>query len=195
VFRTFQGWLSMSETAPTQGTLRVFPDVALSNAYIILRPFFRPTVPLDSTDVLDAKNWKFDISTADFPGIFPLDNGFIGPRPTPELHPHLRLEATMTSVPKVNPGDMVFWHCDVVHSVEQEHTGDHDSAVMYIPATPKTPQNSAYVIKQAQSFLAGDNPSDFPKAKDDTPYVGLGVDADVQGHIGRVAMGLPIQVA
>ena len=34
----------------------------------------------------------------------------------------------MTSVPKVNPGDMVFWHCDVVHSVEREHTGLEDSA-------------------------------------------------------------------
>jgi hypothetical protein len=52
----------------------------------------------------------------------------------------------MTSVPKVNPGDMVFWHCvrissivcvilhtirrpqDVVHSVEEDHTGTGDSA-------------------------------------------------------------------
>jgi ectoine hydroxylase-related dioxygenase (phytanoyl-CoA dioxygenase family) len=34
----------------------------------------------------------------------------------------------MVSVPKVNPGDAVFWHCDVVHSVEQEHTGSGDSA-------------------------------------------------------------------
>jgi ectoine hydroxylase-related dioxygenase (phytanoyl-CoA dioxygenase family) len=34
----------------------------------------------------------------------------------------------MISVPKVNPGDAVFWHADVVHSVEQEHTGSGDSA-------------------------------------------------------------------
>jgi ectoine hydroxylase-related dioxygenase (phytanoyl-CoA dioxygenase family) len=34
----------------------------------------------------------------------------------------------MISVPDVNPGDTVFWHCDVVHSVEQEHTGAEDSA-------------------------------------------------------------------
>ena len=49
----------LSETAPTQGTLRVFPDVQLSNAYAILRPFFRPTVPKDSPDILDPENWKF----------------------------------------------------------------------------------------------------------------------------------------
>ncbi|KAF9233173.1 hypothetical protein BU15DRAFT_54284 [Melanogaster broomeanus] len=214
MFRTFQGWLAMSETGPTQGTLRVFPDVALSNAYTILRPFFRPTVPLDSADILDAKNWELDISTPDFPGIIYHNGGYSGPRPTPELHPHLRLEATMTSVPKVNPGDMVFWHCDVVHAVE---AGTHRKrpirqvslgslgqsaralivlhSVMYIGAVPKTPQNWEYVMKQVQTFLAGDNPPDFGKAKDNTPYVGLGVDADVQEPISRVAMGLPIQVA
>ena len=34
----------------------------------------------------------------------------------------------MVSVPKVNPGDTVFWHCDVIHAVEKEHTGTADSA-------------------------------------------------------------------
>jgi plastocyanin len=34
----------------------------------------------------------------------------------------------MVSVPKVNPGDAVYWHCDVVHAVEREHTGSGDSA-------------------------------------------------------------------
>ncbi|KAG8212924.1 hypothetical protein J3R82DRAFT_11279 [Butyriboletus roseoflavus] len=214
VFRTFQGWLAMSETAPTEGTLRVFPDLRLSNAYTILRPFFRPTVRTDSPDILDPKNWKFDISTADFPGIIRVGPGYSGPQPTPQLHPHLRLEETMTSVPKVNPGDMVFWHCvsipsgisyvlehipnvfqDVVHSVEQEHTGSTDSAVMYIGAVPKTPLNSAYVVKQAQTFLAGQNPPDFAKLKQGATFVGLGGDVDVKEPISRVAMGLSVQVA
>lgn len=52
-----------------------------------------------------------DISTPDLPGIYPWGAGFIGPRPNPKLHPHMRLKETMTSVPKVYPGDMVFWHC------------------------------------------------------------------------------------
>jgi hypothetical protein len=51
-----------SETAPTEGTLQVFPDVGLSNAYIILRPFFRPLVPVDDPGVLDAKNWEYGMS-------------------------------------------------------------------------------------------------------------------------------------
>jgi hypothetical protein len=198
VFRTFQGWISMSETAPTQGTLRVFPDVKLSNAYIMLRPFFRPTVPEDSADILDPKNWKFDISTADFPGISHASwgTGYIGPSPTPQLHPHLKLEETMTSVPKVFPGDMVFWHCDAVHSVETEHTGTTDSAVMYIPAVPKTPHNLAYIAKQAETFIAGQNPPDNNiEWNAEVPFVGLGTEADVKESIGRVAMGLPIEVA
>lgn len=195
VFRTFQGWLALSETAPTQGTLKVFPDVVISNAYIMLRPFFRPVVPLDDPTILDPKNWELDTSTPDFPGIIPWNTGFIGPRPTPELHPHLRLDKTMTSVPKVYPGDMVFWHCDVVHSVEQEHTGANDSAVIYIPAMPQTPQNLAYVQRQAEAFLTGVNPPDFGQSMEGVTYVGLAVESDIKEPAGRLAMGLPIQVA
>lgn len=101
----------------------------LSNAYVILRPFFRQRATPVSQDPLDAENWEFgkptalrgprcvlnrsctDISTAEFPGIVKMEKGFSGPRPTPASHPHLNLEETMTSVPKVKPGDMVFWHC------------------------------------------------------------------------------------
>ena len=58
------------------------------------------------------------------------EDGFFGPRLTDDSHPHMLLEKNMTSVPPVKPGDMVFWHCDVVHSVEREHTGSEDSAGM-----------------------------------------------------------------
>ena len=69
-----------------------------------------------------------DISTTDFPGT-ELDNGnYAGLRPTSELHPHLRLDECMVSVPKVNPGDAVYWHCDVIHAVERGHTGSGESA-------------------------------------------------------------------
>ncbi|KAJ8692194.1 hypothetical protein PTI98_009529 [Pleurotus ostreatus] len=194
VFRTFQGWLALSETAPTQGTLKVFPDVLISNAYLILRPFFRPRVTEDPQALLDPQNWAFDISTPEFPGIFPRDGGFAGPRPTPALHPHLRLDQTMTSVPAVKPGDMVFWHCDVIHSVEEEHTGQEDSAVMYIPAVPSTPQNEAYVKGQFDDFVKGKRPADFPKGQDEIGFVGVGRPEDVVNPLGRRAMGAPVEV-
>ncbi|KDR78729.1 hypothetical protein GALMADRAFT_137740 [Galerina marginata CBS 339.88] len=208
VFRTFQGWLAMrlsrllfparfhtdivwnSETAPTQGTLRVFPDVLLSNAYLILRPFFTPTVPVDSEEIHDGKNWTFDISKPDFPGIIPRDGGFYGPKPTPELHPNMRLEDTMTSVPKVLPGDAVFWHCDVVHSVESEHTGTGDSAVMYIPALPLTPHNQDYVDRQKVTFLEGRVPPDFPKGPGEAGFTGVAGLEDLLSEAGKRAMGL-----
>jgi len=192
-FRTFQGWLSLSETGPTQGTLKVFPDVLLSNAYIILRPFFRPVVSSDTKNPLDPRNWEYDISSPCFPGIYPHGRGYAGPRPTTTLHPHLKLEKTMTSVPKVNPGDMVFWHCDVIHSVEEMHTGSVDSAVLYIPAVPLTPQNADYVQRQKQCFLQGEVPPDFPQVKQpDINCKGIGRQEDIVGKLARQAMGLPI---
>lgn len=53
--------LCFSETGPTQGTLKVFPDVLLSNAYLILRPFFKPLVANDSKEIFDAKNWEYGL--------------------------------------------------------------------------------------------------------------------------------------
>ncbi|KAF8622853.1 hypothetical protein AX15_006697 [Amanita polypyramis BW_CC] len=185
VFRTFQGWLSMSETAPTEGTLKVFPDVGLSNAYLILRPFFRPVVPVSDPGIFDAKNWQFDTSSSDFPGILYSGKGYEGPKPTPELHPHLRLKQTMTSVPKVYPGDAVFWHCDVVHSVEAEHTGKSASAVMYIPAVPLTPKNKAYIEKQKERFLGGNRPSDFPQGISEANFIGVATVEDIVSAVDK----------
>ena len=75
-------------------------------------------------------HWYYiDISTPDFPGLHAVaGGGYRSLRPTPASHPHLRLEECMTSIPKVNPGDAVFWHCDVIHAIEIEHTGSGDSA-------------------------------------------------------------------
>lgn len=55
---------SLSETAPTQGTLRVFPDVHLSNAYTILRPFFRPIEPEPSANTDRASQTGFGMGFA-----------------------------------------------------------------------------------------------------------------------------------
>jgi hypothetical protein len=98
-----------SDTSPGEGTLQVFPDVILSNAYTILRPFFR-LVP-GASDPSVADNWELDLDSSNFPGIMPREGGYMGPRPTPATHPNLALEKTMVSVPRVRPGDMVFWHC------------------------------------------------------------------------------------
>ncbi|EKM54672.1 uncharacterized protein PHACADRAFT_258661 [Phanerochaete carnosa HHB-10118-sp] len=197
IFRTYQGWLALSEiTPPNQGTLQVFPDVLLSNTYIILRPFFKPvSEDISEADLFKAENWKFDITSEDFPGIYSLDKGYSGPRPKTETHPHLRLDKTMVSVPKVKPGDMVFWHCDVIHAVEIEHTGIEDSCVMYIPAMPNTPVNAEYVQRQRESFLAGVPPPDFPKWEGEAGFAGIGTPDDIVDPIGKQAMGFAVSAA
>ena len=58
MFRTYQGWLALSETAPHEGTLQVFPNVMLSNAYTILRPFFSPKEGR-SAESFDPNDWQF----------------------------------------------------------------------------------------------------------------------------------------
>lgn len=79
---------------------------------------------------------------------------------------------------------------DVIHSVEPEHTGSEDSAVMYIGAVPKTPKNTAYVEKQRPFFLAAAAPPDYPQGTSEAEYIGVGKAADIVGPAGKVAMGL-----
>jgi hypothetical protein len=64
-----------------------------------------------------------DLESPNFPGIsrFSRGMGFLGPMPTEELHPHMNLRDNMTSVPKVYPGDAVFWHC-----VSRVHNSMHE---------------------------------------------------------------------
>ncbi|KAF8605002.1 DUF1479-domain-containing protein [Ceratobasidium sp. AG-I] len=196
VFRTWQGWLAMSSTAPGEGTIRFFPDLALLTAYIILKPFFKPVD--NNPHNTDASNWVIDVDASpSFDGVFRNVNGqgkesFTSIRASQESHPHLRVDQTMTSAPKVNPGDMVFWHCDLLHSVETEHRGTGDSSVMYIPAVPLTIANAKYVARQRDAFLAGKPPPDFPQfdGKGETGFARKGLEEHIGSVEGRRAMGL-----
>ena len=116
MFRMFQGWLAISRSGPEQGTLLVNPLLKESTSYALLRPFFRPVKELvelqgSKEEFLDEKNWKFTAGeemTSDLQGATP-GHG----QEFPEgMHPHLELEKTMIHMPKVRPGDFVFWHCD-----------------------------------------------------------------------------------
>lgn len=147
MLRFFQGWLSMSDTGPGEGTLHVCPMLIHSTAYTILRPFF------------DTKSLQ-PLQDATFPGSVP----GACQEYNPVTHPHLDLETTMVSVPQVEPGDFVAWHCDSLHSVDKEHRGTNDSSVLYIPATPLCDMNVDYLIKQRQAALSYSPPWDFPGA-------------------------------
>ena len=146
-FRFFQGWLSMSSTGPGEGTLRLCPLLKHATAYLILRPFF------------DSTSGSLNLDSS-FPGSVP----GAGQEYSPETHPHLELESSMVSVPKVEPGDYVAWHCDTIHAVDKEHNGHGDSSVLYIPACAMTPRNIEFIKKQRVAALAYSPPQDFPGA-------------------------------
>ncbi|KAL1974689.1 hypothetical protein VTN31DRAFT_4893 [Thermomyces dupontii] len=174
VLRFFQGWLSMSDTGPGEGTLHVCPMVRYSTAYTILRPFF------------DAQTLRPAMDNA-FPGSVP----GTAQEYNPATHPHLELETTMVSVPRVEPGDYVAWHCDSLHSVDKEHRGTGDSSVLYIPAAPLCEMNVNYLVKQRDLALRYSPPGDFPGAggPGEIGFTGA-VDWSQLNEDGQRAMGM-----
>lgn len=140
-----QGWLSLSHTGTGEGTLRVVPNVKLSSAYLMLRPFF----------LLDE---AFDPVTATFPGATSGKSQFF---PTQDFHPHLRLEQTMVGIPPVKPGDYVFWHCDLIHEVDKFNPGVNDSSVSYNACVPLCSYNIENLLRVRQDFAKASPPRDF----------------------------------
>lgn len=174
MFRFFQGWLSMSSTGPGEGTLKVCPLLKHATSYLILRPFFDTTnsqLNLDSTFPNSALGAAQEYNT--------------------ETHPHLELDTTMVSMPKVEPGDYVAWHCDTIHAVDAEHRGTSDSSVLYIPASAMTKNNLQFLKKQKEHALRYSPPQDFPGAGGDGEINFNGAfDWNTLSDVGKQAMGL-----
>ncbi|EPT00476.1 hypothetical protein FOMPIDRAFT_1023830 [Fomitopsis schrenkii] len=185
VFRPWQGWTALSHTAAREGTLQVLPMLTLASAYIMLRPFFArcPGAPARS---LAADDWAPDLASTAFPGSVPAKAQELND----ESHPHLVLPKTLVSIPRVEPGDQVYWHCDVVHVVEAEHTGSGDSSVLYIPAVPLTLQNAAYLRDQRETFKRGQPSLDFPGGEGEAYFVGRVKAEDVKDKEAQRMFGL-----
>lgn len=104
----FRAWQASVALTPGEGGLEVFPNLNLSIAYVLLRPFFEPIEPrgkLGTKAYLDKANWQ--------PAIEPnfLRTGAnAGQKLSDDTHPHLRLqEGGMVDLPPLNRGDYVFW--------------------------------------------------------------------------------------
>ncbi|EIW80163.1 DUF1479-domain-containing protein [Coniophora puteana RWD-64-598 SS2] len=186
--RCWQGWTSLSTTTAGEGTLRVLPMLSLSTAYIILRPFFRPRVSLMSlrgASSLSHEAWEVDLETPSFPGS-PIRKG---QELNEVTHPHLGLENTMISVPRIDPGDQVYWHCDTVHAVESVHGGSGDSSVMYIPAAPLCIKNAHYLRDQRETFTHGYPAPDFPGGEGESKFVNRYLPRHITTSEARQALG------
>ncbi|KAG1788641.1 DUF1479-domain-containing protein [Suillus plorans] len=177
VLRCWQGWTSLSTTGVGEGTLRVLPMLSLATAYIMLRPFFRPDPA--------GGEWVLDLESSSFPGSIPGK----GQELNEETHPHLRLGETMTSIPEIQPGDQVYWHCDIVHSVEKLHGGQRDSSVFYIPAVPLSVKNATYIRDQRANFVHGLPAPDFPGGSGESTFAGQATAQDITTSQGRRALG------
>lgn len=116
ILRTFQGWLALTEAGPGDGSLMVYPNVKIPLAYMLLRPLFEP--PENKEDLMDAEKWTMNLESNWFFGTFSDDNQLL----SSESHPHLRLEECLVSIPKMYPGDMVFWHTDVGQTFTTQST-------------------------------------------------------------------------
>lgn len=138
VFRTFQGWTALSDMIPGQGLLHVVP-IPEAMAYILLRP------------LLD------DVPEDELCGVAP---GRVLPV-SEKWHP-LLVEA-LTSIPALEAGDSVWWHCDVIHSVAPVENQQGWGNVMYIPAAPMCEKNLAYAKKVKAALDTGASPGDFPR--------------------------------
>jgi len=163
MFRTFQGWTALSPQRKHGGTLTLLP-VANAMAYILLRAL-QDDVPEES--LCEAK-----------PGRALSINE--------QWHPLLL--TGISSIPNMEAGDTVFWHCDVIHAVENEHQGEFDSNVMYIAAAPWCEKNAAYLERQWASFVEGKSPPDFAADDFETDFSGRATPDDLT-PAGREQLG------
>ncbi|MBE3286693.1 DUF1479 domain-containing protein [Enterobacter cloacae complex sp. P31C] len=164
VFRTFQGWTALSDMIPGQGLLHVVP-IPEAMAYILLRP------------LLD------DVPEDELCGVAP---GRVLPV-SEKWHP-LLIEA-LSSIPALEAGDSVWWHCDVIHSVAPVENQQGWGNVMYIPAAPMCEKNLAYAKKVKEALETGASPGDFPREDYEKSWQDRFTVNDLNIH-GKRALGM-----
>jgi hypothetical protein len=164
MFRTFQGWTALTRQGRGDGTLQLIP-IADSMIYLLLRAL------------------QDDVPEIALCGAKP------GRALSVEPEWHALLLEGLTSIPLMQPGDTIFWHSDVVHAVENEHKGSGYSNVMYIAATVGCEKNTAYLAKQAATFLSGKTPPDFAPDNFEVDFRGRATEADLT-LLGRSQLGL-----
>ncbi len=137
-FRTFQGWTALSDMANDQGVLWSIP-IPEAIAYLLLRPLL--------CDVADDEMCGVTVNR-----VFALDERW-----------HSLLLRAKSSIPDVQAGDSVWWHCDLVHGVAGVTDQVGWGNVMYIPAAPWCERNEIYAANLVSAFETGSSPSDFPE--------------------------------
>lgn len=164
MFRTFQGWTALTAQGPEDGTLSLIPS-ARGIAYFLLRAL-QDDVAED--DLCGAERGRALSASTEWHGDI--------------------LEG-LVSIPLVEPGDTVWWHPDIIHSVADHHQGKDFANVIYIGASPKCAKNEAYIRRQSAHFLEGKSAPDFAAENYEVDFQGRATIEDLT-DLGRKQMGL-----
>ncbi|WP_275233726.1 DUF1479 domain-containing protein [Pantoea ananatis] len=163
-FRTFQGWTALSDMQAGQGLLHVVP-VPEAMAYLLLRPLLK------------------DVPEDELCGVAP---GKVLPV-SEKWHPELI--KGLCSIPALQAGDSVWWHCDVIHSVAPVENQQGWGNVMYIPAAPLCEKNLVCARNVSHALEQGASPADFPKEDYEKSWQDRFTTADLSPG-GRRSLGL-----
>ncbi len=164
MFRTFQGWTALTSQGPSDGTLSLIP-IANSMNYLLLRALQDDISPDSLCEATPGRPLLI----------------------SPDYHKEL-LEGLVT-IQQVNPGDTVWWHPDLTHSVADKHTGKDYSNVMFIGSSPQCAKNLDYAKRQTKNFLLGKSPPDFAAEDYEVDFKGKFTIEDLTG-LGRTQMAL-----
>jgi hypothetical protein len=102
---------------------------------------------------------------------------------------HSPLLEGLAGIPDVEPGDSVWWHCDMIHAVAPVKDQQGWGNVMYIPAAPWCEKNARYAATVRAALVDGRSPSDFPAEDYETSWTGRFTEADLN-DIGRRGLGI-----
>jgi hypothetical protein len=163
-FRTFQGWTALSDMQPTDGVLHVVP-IPSAMAYVLLRALQDDVAPDGLCGAVNGQ--ALPISERWHPVLLP----------------------ALSPIPAVEPGDSVWWHCDLIHCVADDSTRERWGNVMYIPSAPYCEKNARYGAACGRAFLTGASPSDFAPEDYEVAWTGRGTLADLT-PLGRKQLGL-----
>ena len=136
MFRTFQAWTALTAQGPGDGTLNVVP-IANAMAWLLLRAL---QDDIAEDDLCGARAGRAMVVSEQY---------------------HALLLRAYCPIPRVEAGDTVWWHPDLIHGVEDKHNGMNYSNVMYIGAAPDCAKNRAFLLKQRAAFEAGKSSPDF----------------------------------
>jgi hypothetical protein len=158
-FRTFQGWTALSEMRPSDGVLHL-AGVPTAAAYLLVQGI------------------AGELGLAD------------DPVPAPRrARPDELVQSGLVPIPAVDPGDTVWWHGDIIHSVADATNEHRWGNVMYIGSAPRCPRNEVYAPSMLERFERGASPLDFPAEDFETDFVGRADLSDLS-DLGRQQFGL-----